>query len=148
MRDRDFSQQPKCPTGIVVHSGAQKERVAESSIEDGRDVSYHLAWSEKHGRIVQLVALNFRAWHAGSAGNDWIGIALPGPYDLNPRPAPQVVEFRLAVRDVLDALAPFGKVRYWCRHSDIDPDKHDPGPGFDGTWFEGLGLEWKRGPKG
>jgi N-acetyl-anhydromuramyl-L-alanine amidase AmpD len=32
-------------------------------------------------------------------------------------------------------------LRYVTRHSDIDPRKTDPGPGFRWAWLDELGLE-------
>lgn len=146
-RDPDQSRQGRPPRGIVVHSGDKFDRVAESAIEDGRDISYHVAHSRKHNCLVQQVPLNRRAWHAGAEGNDWIGIALAGPYDLNPRPDSERQDFRLAVAQIIDALKVVGvRLEAWCRHQDFCAIKKDPGPGFDATWMDGFELRWVRWP--
>lgn len=146
MPDPDHSRQARVPDGVVIHSGDKRDRVAESSIEDGRDVSYHFAHSRKHGKIVQLVSLHRRAWHAGPEGNDWIGIGLAGPATLDPRPDDERADF---VRLIAELQAAFKRaLRYWCRHSDITKGKRDPGPGFTAAWMEGSELEWRRGPAG
>jgi len=144
--DPDHSVQRSPPAGIVVHSGETSDRVAESARDDGRDVSYHFAWSREHAGFVQMVSLRRRAWHAGAEGNSWVGIALPGPWTWDPRPEGQREGFRRLVQAV--QLARGGAIRYWCRHSDITRGKRDPGPGVTEEWMVGLGLEWRRGPRG
>lgn len=150
MSDPDHSKQLHPPQGIVVHSGDKADRVAESSIRDGRDVSYHFAHSRQHGKLVQLVSLHRRAWHAGPEGNDFIGVALAGPYTLDPRPSEEREDFRALLAELEAAWkAAFGRgLRWWCRHSDITKGKRDPGPGFTPDWLDGFGLEWRRGPAG
>ena len=150
MPDLDHSRQHSVPEGIVIHSGDRQDRVAESALEDGRDVSYHLAHSRKHGKLVQLVALNRRAWHAGRLGNDWLGIALAGPYTLNPRPVDEREDFRALLGELVAAwrAAGLAPLRWWCRHSDLEPGKKDPGLGFTSDWLDGFGLSWRRGPGG
>ena len=128
------------PEGIVIHSGHAAPGVAEyvaGGPSDGRQVSYHLAWSTTLQRIVQLVDLERRAWHAGSEGNDWIGIGLSGPWNQDPRRDNERVEF-MALMPVLMVAVP--SLQYWCRHSDITPGKRDPGPGFDDSWITCSGL--------
>jgi N-acetyl-anhydromuramyl-L-alanine amidase AmpD len=145
LEDRDCCRQRKRPQGIVIHSGESAARVAESSLVDGRGVSYHFAHSRQHNRLVQLVSLRLRAYHAGPEGNDWIGIALAGPWTLNPREEAERADFRALLSELRLAWGePW--LRYWCRHSDITRGKNDPGPGFTEEWLEGFGLEWKRGP--
>ena len=140
--DPDHSRQVRIPMGVVVHSGEHAARVAESVLEDGRGVSYHIAWHSARGEYVQLVSLRDRAYHAGPRGNHWVGVALPGPYDLDPRPDEQRVAFRAMMELLLSAFA--GGLWWWCRHSDIDVNKKDPGPGFRDDWLAGMGLRWRR----
>lgn len=148
--DEDHAPQAKPPEGIVVHSGESGPDLADAALQMG--ISYHFAWDVERGspgRFVQLVSLQRRAYHAGREGNDWIGIALSGPWDQNPRSEHERVAFRLLMGEL---WAAFGGVlgtarshlRYWCRHSDITPGKRDPGPGFEAaTWIGGL-LEWRK----
>ena len=66
---------------------------------------------------------------------------------LDPRPAEERDDFRRLLEQLQDAWA--GSLRHWCRHSDIDAGKRDPGPGFSADWLEGSGLEWRpAGPRG
>jgi N-acetyl-anhydromuramyl-L-alanine amidase AmpD len=129
------------PRGIVIHSAARGAGPAEYLADegDGRDLSCHLAWSARHGGIVQMVPLDRRAQHAGRAGNDWLGVELPGPWDQIPRPDAQREELR---RVLLIAVVVLPWLAYWCRHSEIDQTRRDPGPGFHNGWLDGLGLVW------
>lgn len=142
MPDPDHSRQRHPPTGIVVHSGDAADRVAESALEDGRDVSYHFAWSRGHGCLVQLVSLQRRAWHAGAAGNGWIGIALSGPWSQRQRRDEERADFERLLLELQAAFA--GTLRWWCRHSDIEPAKKDPGRGVGQRWFEAAEMRWGR----
>lgn len=142
--DPDHSAQATPPTGIVVHSGERGPDLADASLQ--MSISYHFAWDVERGqpgRFVQLVSLRRRAYHAGREGNDWIGIALSGPWDQSPRSDHERGEFVDLVHALSDAFA--GHLRWWCRHSDITPGKRDPGPGFDPEDWLG-GLEWRKGP--
>ena len=130
----------------MIHSGARAEGVAEyAELEpDGRRISYHLAWSKNYRQFVQMVPLTHRAWHAGREGNHWIGIALMGPWHLDPRTPEERHEFRRVLGILLDAMP---CLIYWCRHSDINQHKRDPGPGFEvKEWLRGFDerLTWRR----
>jgi N-acetyl-anhydromuramyl-L-alanine amidase AmpD len=120
------------------------KRLGEYTIDepDGRCVAYHFAWFESLGAYVQTVPMNLRAFHAGAAGNHWLGVGLPGPYGRDPRR--QVVYDRTVqlARDLVAVMAPV--LRYWCRHSDIAADRKDPGPGFKDSWMASAGLVWRR----
>jgi hypothetical protein len=106
------------------------------------------AWDVEPGRVgqfVQLVSLQRRAYHAGREGNDWIGIALSGPWSQDPRAEHEREAFHRLVWTLVDAFD--GTLEWWCKHSDITRGKRDPGPGFDaGAWIGDL-LKWKKGPK-
>lgn len=149
--DHDHAPQRHPPRGVVVHSGESGPDLADAALR--MSISYHFAWDTERGspgRFVQLVSLQRRAYHAGREGNDWVGIALSGPWDQNPRTDNERDAF-LAL--VCASQAAFGgTLEGWCRHSDITPGKRDPGPGVDVTWEAGLaalGLRWvKRGPRG
>jgi hypothetical protein len=111
-------------------------------------ISYHLAWDvapRTPGRFVQLVSLQRRAYHAGGEGNDWIGIALSGPWTQDPRSEREREAFEALLGVLCDSFG--GSLRWWCRHSDITPGKRDPGPGFSEEWVGGR-LTWRRGPRG
>lgn len=138
---RDFSTQKSIPKGIVIHSGSRSPNVAEyvEKEPDGRRVSYHFAWSGRRGEFVQMVSLQKRAWHAGSEGNNWIGVCLPGPWD-GPRDPGQRCLFRQLIADLTEEFE--GQLRYWTQHSDLSDRKKDPGPGFSPDWMTGLGLTW------
>lgn len=143
------------PRGLVVHSGEKGAAVAEYSTSepDARDIAYHYAWHEEQQHFVQTVSLRRRAGHAGRQGNHWWGIAWPGPWDQDPRPAEQRDEF-LKLCHALVAISRLNHVRrtdgsvvpapllYWCRHSDI-ANKRDPGPGFRNIWMRETGLLWR-----
>lgn len=128
------------PEGVVIHSGSSSPNVAEyvaNGPADGRRVSYHLAWSSGLQRFAQLVDLERRAWHASSEGNDWLGLALSGPWDQDPRRDIERAEFVALMPALMVAVS---SLRYWCRHSDITPGKRDPGPGFSEDWIRCSGL--------
>ena len=140
LHDKDYSRQRHPPTGMVIHSGERGEGLAEASLK--MDISYHFAWSSTHKCFVQLVSCQNRAWHAGSQGNHWLGIALTGPWHQRERSDAELKDFRLLVKQIQEAFN--WTIKYWCRHSDIDIHKRDPGPGFNGKWLDGLGVEWRR----
>lgn len=131
--DSNHSEQRGQPKGIVFHSGDKAAAVAEAALK--MDVSYHAAHHAGLGKIVQLVDLDRRAWHAGTVGNDWIGVAVAGPDEQNPRPDSQRDDVRHVV-ELIKAAVP--SVEFWCRHSDIEAKKTDPGPGFLDSWMDGL----------
>lgn len=137
--DQHHSYQARIPQGIVVHSGDKGRDLVTASLR--MDISYHFAWDGKD-RFVQLVSLSRRAWHAGGVGNHWLGVALSGPWDQRKRAEDERLAFVQLVADIREAFA--GYVQYWCRHSDIEPAKKDPGPGFTDAWVDGSGLEWRR----
>lgn len=144
--DENHGRQPHRPTGIVIHSGDRGPDLADAALH--MDISYHLAWDverDKGGRFVQLVSLRRRAYHAGREGNGWLGIALSGPWDQDPRSPEERLDFRLLLEQLRVAWGE-PALRWWTRHSDITPGKRDPGPGFDESWLEGLDLRWRRGP--
>ena len=122
------------PSGLVIHSGESRDTVAEYITT--HPLSYHVCWSHAHNALVQTVPLDYRAQHAGAAGNDWWGLALPGPWDQDPRSEHQRDEFE-RVLWIWRALTG-GLPRYFCRHSDIDEHKRDPGPGFLDEWAAGV----------
>jgi hypothetical protein len=128
------------PTGIVIHSGATAPPVAEY-LQKHR-YSAHLSWSRDWGQIVQQVPLTHRAQHAGAA-NGWIGLELSGPWDQRARSLHEQMDFRRVMGILL-----YGRLELtgWCRHSDIDPDKRDPGPGFLDSWMDEMGLEHRPPP--
>lgn len=140
--DEHHSAQIGTPTGIVFHSGDHRAAVAEAALQ--MDVSYHCAHHAGLGRIVQLVDLDRRAWHAGAAGNAWIGVAVPGPDEQTPRPDSQRDDVREVVRKIKEAVP---SVIWWCRHSDIEAGKGDPGPGFLDSWMDGLLVHGLPHPK-
>ena len=143
--DPDHAAQKHPPTGIVVHSGERGPDLADAALN--MSISYHFAWDVEPGRegqFVQLVSLQRRAYHAGREGNDWLGIALSGPWDQDPRAEHEREAFHRLIWTLVDAFD--GTLEWWCRHSDITPGKRDPGPGFDaGAWIGDL-LEWKKCP--
>ena len=129
------------PSGLVIHSGATAPGVAEWLARN--KYSCHLSWSSTHGELVQQVPLDLRAQHAGSA-NDWWGVEMPGPWDKDPRSVSELVEFARAV--VALQVAANGNLSGWCRHSDLNPKKKDPGPGFDERFERALscaGIQWR-----
>lgn len=128
--------------GVIMHSGKSGPypgTYAENE-PDGRQVSYHFAPVKEHPEhLVQMVPINRRAWHAGKAGNDYIGICLPGPWDKDPREPWEHLE---VVRVVI-CLQIAGYVpAWWCRHSDIKTTRTDPGPGFQADWMLAVGIPW------
>jgi N-acetyl-anhydromuramyl-L-alanine amidase AmpD len=127
--DGDYSVQRAQPVGIILHSGDRFEGVAEYAEHepDGRRISYHFAWSEKHQRLVQMVGLHSRAWHAGPKWNGALGIALSGPWTQNPRREHELQDLERLMAELQEAFC--GELRWVKRHSDVDASRHDPGPG-------------------
>ncbi|MBU1082455.1 MAG: N-acetylmuramoyl-L-alanine amidase [Spirochaetes bacterium] len=129
------------PEGVVLHCGATDGDLARYTTHEPaeRDVSYHLVIDRRRRQVIQTVPLTHRAWHAGR-WNGWYGIALLGPYELDPRPDWE----RDALRAVLIMLAEARpSVRYVCRHSEQPgAGRRDPGPGVKADWLEGTGLRW------
>ena len=127
--------------GIVFHSGSKQDNVAEYAEHepDGRSISYHFAWSRTHDALVQMVPLTHRAWHCGSAWNHWLGIALSGPYEQDPRSDHELSEVKRVV-GLLVTTQP--QLKWWTRHSILAPARRkDPGPGFKDEVMQGMGLE-------
>lgn len=127
------------PDGLVVHSGARAPGVAEYLAD--HPLSAHVCWSRDHGGLVQQVPLTHRAQHAGPQGNSWWGLELSGPYSQDPRSNWERAQWVRVMG--LWRAACGGRPHYYCRHSDIDPHKRDPGPGFTAEWADAVGLAWQ-----
>ena len=109
-------------------------------------VSAHLL-IRRDGEVVQFVALDRRAWHAGQSSfcgreccNDFsIGIELEGADEI-PFSDPQyarLVDLTLQIR----AIYPQIEEENIVGHADIAPGrKTDPGPAFDWSHYRGLML--------
>lgn len=130
------------PDMIVLHHTAMEtaqaacDRLCDSSTE----VSAHYVISEC-GEIIQLVAENNRAWHAGAG--TWAGVsdinsrsigielANSGPlHDLPPFSDPQIQALEALLSDIKTRWAIVNE--RIIGHSDMAPDrKFDPGPKFD-----------------
>ncbi|MBA3582483.1 MAG: 1,6-anhydro-N-acetylmuramyl-L-alanine amidase AmpD [Gammaproteobacteria bacterium] len=115
----------------------------------GLEVSSHLL-IRRSGEIVQYVAFDRRAWHAGKSNyqgrercNDFsIGIELEGT-DTLPYEDVQYTQL-VAVVDSLIKRYPSLSFTGITGHSDIAPGrKTDPGEAFDWTRFQ-LGLAGRR----
>lgn len=136
------------PDLIVIHSGSIGRGVAEylARCPDGRRVSAHVCWSTEHNGYVQQVEMDRQAWHAGGSryqGRGGVntrsfGIELPGPAAAKVRSDHEQGQTRILVARLVEE---FPSLRYVTRHSDIDPRKRDPGPGFLWSWLDGIGLE-------
>lgn len=154
------------PDLLVMHSGGVGDNLAgylrdprcapktpgARRCPDGlwrRTVSAHLAWLPDRrlptgGVLTQGVALSRQAWHAG--GSRWrgrgavnarsIGIELAGPPSRDRGAELEAIREALAV---LIVVVP--SLRWWCRHSDIQANKSDPGPGLPDDFAAGL-LEY------
>ena len=136
------------PDLVVIHSGHRSPGVAEYLARPNleRAVSAHFAWSSKRDALVQMEHVDRAAWHAGGskflgagdANQRSIGIELPGPWHLDPRPDDQ----REQLRELLTALRPHMAAHcYLTGHEFVRETKRDPGPGVDASWFEGLGYD-------
>jgi len=124
------------PEGIVVHSGDKGEGVGEYITNDPTRYAYHAAWFRWRG-LVQIAPLNLRVHHGG-AGNDWLSVALSGPWHQDPR---RLEELQALLHFCIVARAVYSPhLRYWCRHSDYDADKKDPGPGVTEDQMALAGL--------
>lgn len=143
------------PYLLVIHSGVTSAAVAEYLRDppDGRVVSAHLAWSASVGGFVQGVALNVVAWHVGGSraiiggrvnrrlNFGSVGLELPGPWDMDRTAYAGVT--REAVIHLMEAIP---SLRYVAAHRDIDGRKRDPGPGWDWSTLDKLGLTRVVGP--
>jgi len=143
--DGDHSRQRRLPQGVVLHCGSYQPDLADASL--GMDISYNFAWDvpddKGPGQYTQLVPMDRRAWHASSAGNHWLGIAMSGPETQDPRDPWELQCLARLLRDIHSATG--GYVKYWCRHSDICATKRDPGPGLKSDWVRSeTGLIWRR----
>ncbi len=132
---------PEGEMGLVVHSGAVGSHVAEFLALAGK--SCHVSWSKTYNQPVQQVPLTHEAEHAGSAGNDWYGLELPGPWDQDPRSELQRVWFQFVVGLMQLECASRGVVlRWFIRHSVLAPGRRsDRGPVFLDSWATDVGLE-------
>ncbi len=99
-----------------------------------RRVSYHFVADRCTLTIQQLVPITHRAWHAGQAGNDWIGIALRGPHTISLRSPWELEALRLIVAEINLHRHPGPPLLWWCRHSDLSTSRLDPGPGLVDNW--------------
>lgn len=146
--------QPDCVilhyTGMPTGAGA----LAQLCNPAAEVSSHYFVWED--GRVVQLVAEDRRAWHAGQSfwkgesdlNSASIGIEIVncGHESLPPYPKPQVDAVTALVRDigVRRAIAP----RRILAHSDIAPGrKRDPGEHFpwETLWRAGVG-HWTLAP--
>lgn len=107
-------------------------------------VSSHLL-IRRDGELVQFVALDKRAWHAGrscfhgrEACNDFsIGIELEGA-DHIPYPPRQYQQLAAVCREIMERY-PAIREENIVGHCDIAPGrKSDPGPAFDWSRFHAL----------
>jgi len=138
------------PWLLVIHSGSISDAVAEyfSNPRDDRVVSAHLAWSRKLGGFAQCVPFSHVAWHCGGSSymglrrlNFYsIGIELPGPWNKE-RNGNEHRDITCAVGNLLGMVPSLTTV---VRHSDINSNKKDPGPGFKMECLEGLGLKLEK----
>ena len=110
----------------------------------GLEVSAHFL-VRRDGTVLQFVAIDERAWHAGRSSwggrdgaNDWsIGIELEGLEGEMFEPAQYA-----ALERLLPAIDTACGIRQVVGHEHVAPDrKKDPGPGFD---WSGLAarLRW------
>lgn len=130
------------PWLLVIHSGSMSDNVAKyfANPGDGRKVSAHLAWDREHRGFAQCVPLSHAAWHVGGSrfrGQGKlnfcsIGIELPGPWEKA-----RDAELDL-LREAVEIIIQILPITTAVRHSDIDPRKKDPGPGFDWACLRGL----------
>lgn len=158
VRDRRYKE----PRLLVVHCGSLRDDLAgylanptepapkpgqknpPIHCKDGkwrRQVATHGAWRPETQQLVQMVGMELESWGTGTS--EWHGIVanriaihveLPGPPEQD-RAGVQTDELRryaLACKGVWASLA------YWTRHSLLDDEKHDPGPGLDDGWAKGI----------
>jgi N-acetylmuramoyl-L-alanine amidase len=140
------------PHFVVLHytAMATSEAAVARLCDPSTEVSAHYVIC-KSGRITQLVAEGARAWHAGAGA--WRGMQ-----DINSRSIGIELDndgqgpFSKALMQSLESLLG-GMLPTWdippenvIGHSDMAPGrKFDPGPYFDWTRLEGLGLAARRG---
>jgi hypothetical protein len=138
------------PWLLVIHSGSRTAGVAEFFHETGFvknkgkiiKVSAHVN-SSKDG-FKQGVPFNHVAWHCGGSryrGQNRlnfcsIGIELPGPWDKDRGDEKEGI--CNCVENICNMMPSLKTV---VRHSDIDPRKEDPGPGFKMKWLKFTGLK-------
>lgn len=133
------------PVFLIIHSGDKRANVAEYFSVATRQASTHLAWSATYEQFAQCVPLSHVAWGAAGAVykglNDLnfrsIQVELPGPWD-HPRNDGQLKHLH-TVAKTLKLMIP--SLRIALRHSDVEADRKDPGPGFKWECLDGLGYE-------
>ena len=142
------------PELIVLHYTAMDccQRARDWLCTPEAEVSAHYLISER-GEVIQMVAEEMRAWHAGAGG--WggsgdvnsrsIGVELANS-GAQPFPEPQMVALESLLAGVMSrwTIGPAGVIA----HSDCAPGrKTDPGPRFD---WRRLGLNglavWPESP--
>ncbi|MGA9251185.1 MAG: N-acetylmuramoyl-L-alanine amidase [Roseobacter sp.] len=135
------------PSIVVIHYTAMQtaEAAIERLCDPAFEVSAHYLVGKK-GEVVQMVAEDRRAWHAGVG--EWrgqddinsrsIGIELDNT-GAEPFPEPQMMALEQLLSDIrsrwpIDPVDIIG-------HSDMAPGrKHDPGPRFDWSRLARQGL--------
>jgi len=138
---------PGPPVGIVLHSGEKGPGTAEWAWKTDKTTGLgaawfwaQFAWWHKKGCFVQTDFLDAWAPHGGFYNQFSIGLELPGPFYLDPRPE----EHRLATVKLVTDLVTFCPTICWLTgHMFFDKAKQDPGPGVKPEWFDGLGLDVK-----
>lgn len=107
-----------------------------------RQVATHAAWAPELRQLVLMVPLDLEAW--GTGITRWRGkvaqrvalhVELSGPPSQDPRLAVEISELQ---RFATGAKVACPTLRYWITHQQIDPQKHDPGPGVPAGWADGI----------
>lgn len=123
-----------------MHSGHAAPNVAGylAGCKDGRMVSAHFSWLPGQQAYVQQVDLDRTAWHAGKSTNATsIGIEMSGPWHQMPRDQVELDRLRRLLGDLVAAMP---CLTYWVRHSELNPNKSDPGPGLPDDLPTSVGL--------
>ena len=143
------------PHMLIIHSAVIGQNPAKYFLDpiektkDGKPywnkVSAHLSYCAPIGDYALSVPLNYVAWHAGHTAT-WRGqsrinyyslsMELPGPIAA-PRTQEQHDQVRSTVARLMELVPSLRSVQ---GHQDIKPTKPDPGPNFDWSCLEGLGL--------
>lgn len=145
-------KRPTPPIGIVLHSGDKGPGTAEWAWKVDKTTGLgmawfwaHFAWWHRWNHFVQTDYLDAWAPHGGIYNQYAIGIELPGPYHLDPRPDFHRIRTVQLVKDIISFCPTVGwPIPLWLTgHKFFDHEKKDPGPGVKPDWFNDLPIDVK-----
>lgn len=132
---------PARPAKVVIHDFGEVgvhtygSVINDFTADNGREVSSHfvIGWDKDRSRIVQMVSLEDRAYHAGPGGNDFIGIEVDPLVNTD---TPQGTRLRLDVASLLAALREhYGYDMIRIEHNQVPGAATRCGDDIDLSWW-------------